>query len=172
MKYAFIVISALLLIAMGPKAPSGDAMSPFEGDGLVSTSAPDFTLRDVTGKEVTLSSFRGKVVVLNFWATWCPPCKAEMPSLNKLFLECRPKGLEVITVSTDRSLGDVKDFLARNRLDLPVLFDEKKTVTKQYKVFSMPTTFLINRQGVIVERLFGEYDWMDRETRQKIEKLL
>ncbi len=162
----------MLVVAMGPKPSGSGKDSPFEVDGLVNAKAPDFTLKDMQGRNVTLSSLKGKAVILNFWATWCPPCKAEMPSLNKLYLELRGRGLEVIAVSTDSSLMHVKDYLAKARLDFTIVHDEKRSVLKQYKVFSMPTTFLINREGVIAERIFGEEEWTDADIRKRIEKLL
>lgn len=84
----------------------------------------------------------------------------------------RSKGLEIVAVSTDSSLSSIKEFLIKNRFDFTVLFDEKKTVSMQYKVFSMPTTFLINRDGTIAEKFYGEYDWTDPDVRKQIEKLL
>ena len=172
----FIFISSLfLLIAMGPTPSAGPGRDTATAAGAEKNSvskAPDFTLKDVHGRALSLSSLKGKVVLINFWATWCPPCKAEMPSMNKLYHDLRAQGFEVIAVSTDTSLSTIKDFLAENRLDFPVLFDEDKTVTRQYHVFSMPTTFLVDRNGMIVEKFYGEEDWADPAVRKKIEKLL
>ncbi len=158
---------------MGAKAPAGSEkkpVSPSEIDKL--NRAPEFSLKDLSGKPVTLSSLKGKVVLLNFWATWCPPCISEMPVFNKLYREMKGRGLEVVAISADRSEGYVRDFVSKHSLDLKVLYDADRTVTKQYKVFSMPTTFLIDRNGVIIEKFFGEYDWTDEEIKKKIEKLL
>jgi len=141
-------------------------------NNMLNSKAPDFILKDLTGRNIPLSAFKGKVVLLNFWATWCPPCRAEMPSLNKLYHSLNPLGLEVVSVSTDRSLSDIKDFLDRHKVDFPVLFDADRTTSKLYRVFSMPTTFLIDRNGIIVEKFYGEYDWTEPETKGKIEKLL
>jgi peroxiredoxin len=167
--------SLFLLIAMGPNPPTGgsrDTASPGDAEKSVNSKAPDFSLKDAHGRSLSLSSLRGKVVLINFWATWCPPCKAEMPSMNRLYNEIRNRGFEVVAISTDNSLSTIKDFLARNRIDFPVLFDETKSVTRQYHVFSMPTTFLIDRSGMIAEKFYGEEDWTDAVIRKKIEKLL
>lgn len=175
MKKLFLIICLFLLIAMGPSSPgntSGGTVSPMDSDTIINSKAPDFTLKDMNGKNVTLSSFRGKVVLLNFWATWCPPCKAEMPDLNRLYRDAKRRGLEIIAVSTDRSIDHIKDFLARNKVDFIILFDENRTAARQYRVFSMPTTFLIDRNGVVVEKFYGEYEWTEPETKGKIEKLL
>ena len=167
--------SLFLLISMGPNPPKGgsrDTASPGDTEKSVNSKAPDFSLKDAHGRSLSLSSLRGKVMLINFWATWCPPCKAEMPSMNRLYNEIRNRGFEIVAISTDNSLSTVKDFLARNRIDFPVLFDETKSVTRQYHVFSMPTTFLIDRSGMIVEKFYGEEDWTDPVIRKKIEKLL
>ena len=167
--------SLFLLIAMGPNPPTGgsrDTASPVDAEKSVNSKAPDFSLKDAYGKSLSLSSLKGKVVLVNFWATWCPPCKAEMPSMNRLYNEIRSRGFEIVAISTDNSISPVKDFLAKNRIDFPVLFDETKSVTRQYHVFSMPTTFLIDRGGMIVEKFYGEEDWTDPVIRKKIERLL
>ena len=174
MKKLILAISLFLLIGMGPSLPgnTADGISPLNSDNIINSKAPDFTLKDINGKTVSLSALKGKVVLLNFFATWCPPCRAEMPALNKLQRALKPRGLEVIAVSTDRSINDIKDFLEKNRVDFPILFDADRNVAKQYRVFSMPTTFLINRNGIIVEKFYGEYNWTEPETKGKIEKLL
>lgn len=174
MKKIILIISLFLLIAMGPSLPGNTAggISPLDSDKIINSKAPDFALKDLTGKTVSLSALKGKVVLLNFFATWCPPCRAEMPALNKLRHALKTRGLEVVAVSTDRSINDIKDFLEKNRVDFPILFDADRNVAKQYRVFSMPTTFLINRNGIIVEKFYGEYDWTEPETKGKIEKLL
>jgi peroxiredoxin len=134
--------------------------------------APDFSMKDVNGKDFTLSSLKGKVVILSFWATWCHPCKDEMPKFNKLYKEMRSRGLEIVAVSSDYSLGSLKDFLDKNSLDFSILYDEKRTVTRQYKIPYLPVTFLIDKSGVIVEKITGEFEWPSGEMKKKLEKLL
>ncbi|MDA8432453.1 MAG: TlpA disulfide reductase family protein, partial [Nitrospiraceae bacterium] len=94
------------LTAMAPGSPSGSDKRPSPGEieKLDKQKAPDFTLKDLRGNHVTLSSLKGKVVLLNFWATWCPPCVAEMPELNKLYRKMASRGLEIVAVSTDSSV--------------------------------------------------------------------
>jgi len=140
--------------------------------GTEKTKAPDFSLKDLSGKSISLPSLRGKVIVLNFWATWCPSCVSEMSSLNRLYIEMKPRGLEVVAVSTDRSVGDVNEYLGKKGFGFRILMDDDRTVTRLYKVFSLPTTFLIDRNGFIVEKFFGSYDWADPDVRKKIEKFL
>ena len=146
--------------------------SPWDIEGLIGKKAPDFTLKDIYDRSFNLSSLRGKVVIINFWATWCPPCRAEMPSLNNLYKEFRNKGLEVIAISTDRSVQPVKDYLSKNHLDITVLIDTENRVSRQFKVFSIPTTFLIDRNGIIIERYLGEENWTSPEIKKKIKDTL
>jgi peroxiredoxin len=163
------------LTAMAPGSPSGSDKSPYsptEIEKLDKQKAPDFTLKDLKGNPVTLSSLKGKVVLLNFWATWCPPCVAEMPQLNKLHKKMGSQGLEIVAVSTDSLIEYPRDFVSKNNIAFRVLYDEEHTVARLFKVFSMPTTFLIDKRGVIVEKFFGDYEWADADMVKKIEKLL
>ena len=172
---AFVLATAFFwLTAMAPSSQSGDRTpySPKEIDRLDRQKAPDFTLKDLRGNTFTLSALKGKVVLLNFWATWCPPCIAEMPQLNKLHKKLGPRGLHVVAVSTDNSIGYPRDFVSKNGIGFTVLYDENRTVTRSYKVFSMPTTFLIDKNGIIIEKFFGDYEWADSVMVNKIEKLL
>lgn len=172
MKKITLIICLFMLIAMGPGKSGNKQISPLNTDKLINSRAPEFTLKDPSGKSFSLSAYTGKVVLLNFWATWCPPCRAEMPALNRLYREKKAQGFEILAISTDKSLNDIHKFLEKNRVDFPILFDGDLATAKQYKVFSMPTTFLIGRNGIIVEKFYGEYDWTEPETRGIIEKLL
>lgn len=147
--------------------------SPYAIEKLSGQKAPDFTLNDINGKPVSLSSFKGKVVLLNFWATWCPPCRAEIPSMNRLQEKLKSRGLVVIAVSTDNRIDEPKRFVQQNPVNFIVLHDSNLKVSRTiYKVFMMPTTFLIDRRGIIVEKYFGEQDWTDPEILKEIEALL
>mgnify|MGYP005834577397 CR=1 FL=1 len=162
-------ISSLLFL---PVFLSASPPSPWDIEGLIGKKASDFNLKDVSGRVFNLSSLRGRVVILNFWATWCPPCRAEMPSLNNLYRELRNIGLEVVAVSTDRSVSPVREYLSKNPLDIKVLIDSDNRVSRQYKVFSIPTTFIIDRNGIIVERYLGEEDWTSSEIKKKVLDIL
>lgn len=175
MKKALLIPVLFLLTAMGTNVPAGDSakpVTPWEINKLEKTKAPEFTLLDLQGRPVSMASFKGKVVLLNFWATWCPSCIAEMPAFQKSYQQLKERGFEVVAISTDRSLGDVRGFLEKRPVTFTVMLDETRKVTKQYKVFSLPTTFLIDRNGIIVEKFFGEYDWAGKDIRKKIERLL
>lgn len=152
---------------------SAQPPSPFTVEKLAGQKASDFTLKDIDGNNVSLSSFKGKVVLLNFWATWCPPCRAEMPTMNRLNDRLKNKGLIVLAVSTDKAVVDVKDFLKKNPVNFTVLVDYNLNVSRSlYKVFMMPTTFLIDKRGIIVEKYFGEQDWTNPDLVKEIEALL
>jgi peroxiredoxin len=146
--------------------------SPFDIEKLTGEPASDFTLNDINGRPLVLSSLKGKVVLLNFWSLTCPPCRDEMPSMNKLYAELKARGLEVVAVSVDPSLSMVREFVTSHGLAFSVLIDAKRSVSRQYRVFSLPTTFLISKKGEIVEKFFGEEDWTSPEMKRRIEKLL
>jgi len=164
MKYFLLCFAFLFLTAEAP--------SPWSIDELVGKKAPDFTLKDMNDKPVSLSSLKGNVVVVSFWATWCPPCRDEMPSLNRLYRDSRDRGLAVVAVSTDRGASPVKDFLGRNPVNFPVLLDSGNKVARQFRVFSLPTTFLLDRNRAIIQRYIGEEDWDSPAIRKKITSLL
>lgn len=145
----------------------------FAAQKVTGREAEEFTLNDLSGKKVSMSSFKGKVVLLNFWATWCPPCRAEMSSLEKLYQLLKDKGFTVIAVATDRTAIDVRDYLKTQPLSFTILLDVDLKISRDlYKVFMMPTTFLIDKRGVVVEKFYGEEDWLDPATIKQIEALL
>ncbi len=118
--------------------------------------APPFTLPDLNGKEVSLSDFKGKVVFLNFWATWCPPCRREIPSFIELINKYGDDGFVVLGVAVDpREFEKVKPFAEQIGINYPVVYD-KKGVSQMYGgIRSIPTTFVINRDGKVVQRIVG-----------------
>ncbi len=111
----------------------------------------DFTLTDLHNKKVTLSQLRGKVVMVNFWATWCPPCRAEMPDLDKIYARFKPHGLVILSIS-DEDAAKVNSFISKNDYHPPVLIDADDAVHKRFHVEGIPKTFIFNRDG----RLAGE----------------
>jgi peroxiredoxin len=123
--------------------------------------APDFSLVDLNDKEVRLSDLRGKVVFLNFWATWCKPCKEEMPSMEILHRNFEKDGLVVLAVSIDRvtTTKDIPPFIKSMNLSFPVLIDSWGKTDMPYKRMGVPETFIIDQQGVIREIVIGPRDW-------------
>ncbi len=138
----------------------------------VSSKAPDFSLKSVNGKTYRLSAYRGKAVLLNFWATWCPACVGEMPSL--VAMAGRFKGrLQVLSVSLDSSEGPLKEYLRKHPLPFPVLSDSRREVSfGLYAVFGLPASFLVDRNGNLVNPpIYGAQDWTSPAMLNKIEKL-
>ena len=127
--------------------------------------APDFTAKTIDGREITLSKLKGKVVVINFWATWCPPCRAEMPLFNRIYKEYMDKGFEIIAVSTDSSQRQVKKFIKEFGLQFPIVMDNQNLASK-YNVSGLPTSFLIDRDGNIIKVRLGEYVEIEKDLKK------
>ena len=145
------------------------------GSAMAGEVAPDFTLRDIDGKEVKLSTFKGKVVMVNFWATWCGPCKIEMPHLDKMDREFEDKGFEVISISTDdaRAASKVKPLIKRGGYGFTVLLDKDTTVVAQYNpAKTLPYNALIDRDGRIHKVYQGYNPGDEVEMRKDVEELL
>lgn len=127
--------------------------------------AADFTLTDMEGKQVSLSQYRGKVVILNFWATWCPPCREEMPSMERLYQDYKDKGLVILAVNVDENGHKaVSQFLQRTPYSFPILLDSKSVAQNTYGVFRFPESFIIDRNGIMVKRIIGGRDWLSGPT--------
>ena len=135
--------------------------------------APDFSLRDLEGHFHRLSDLRGKVVFLNLWATWCPPCRMEMPSMERLFRHLRERGFVLLAVSQDEGgKAAVEPFVRDLGLTFPVLVDPEHQVGDRYQVWGYPESFIIDREGRIVERVIGPRRWDSPEQVEALEALL
>jgi peroxiredoxin len=136
--------------------------------------APDFELPDLGDKSVRLSDYRGKVVFLNFWATWCKPCREEMPSMEVLYKNFENDGLVVLAVSIDRvtTKKDIPPFVKSLSLSFPVLVDSWGQTDKRYKLMGVPETYIIDQQGVLREKIIGPRDWTRLDNLQVISGLL
>ena len=119
--------------------------------------APSFILPSLDEAEIKLSELKGEPIILNFWASWCPPCRAEMPDFQEAYLEYKNTDLHIIAVNATRqdSLSGINSFLASIPVDFPILLDQDGTTTSTYQVHSLPTTFFIDRSGVIKKILIG-----------------
>ncbi len=146
--------------------------SPFDLDMLMGQKAPEFSVKDIHGNLVSISSLKGNVILLNFWATWCPPCVSEMPSMDRLYQSFRHKGLTVIGVSMDGSVSAVKSFIKKNPVSFIVIVDSKQAISRSYKAFMTPLTFIIDKRGIVIDKYFGEQDWTDSGIVKKIESFL
>ncbi|MCJ7691638.1 MAG: TlpA family protein disulfide reductase, partial [Clostridiaceae bacterium] len=119
------------------------------------TPALDFKLKDLNGKEVSLSDFKGKKVFLNFWASWCPPCKAEMPDIEEVYNETKDSDLVIIAINVGESRDTAKSFIEENNFNFKVLLDSDENISNQYKLLGYPTSYFIDTEGNIVSMKSG-----------------
>jgi peroxiredoxin len=119
--------------------------------------APDFELKSTTGETIKLSDLRGQAVLVNLWATWCPPCRAEMPAIEKIYTEYKDKGLVVLAVNMtyQDTPSNIASFVSEYGLTFPILLDETGKVGADYQLRSLPSSFFINREGIINEVVIG-----------------
>lgn len=123
---------------------------PVEGD-----KAPDFTLTTLDGKQRSLSELKGKAIMLNFWGTWCPPCKTEMPAIQQAYIMNKNRGFEVVSINIRENELPVSNFAKQMGLTFPIWMDKDREVVKQYKIGPIPSSFFINREGEIIKRIEG-----------------
>lgn len=141
--------------------------------GRAPALAPDFAKPDLAGQTVRLSALRGRVVLLNLWTTWCPPCREEMPSMERAWQALRDRGFVLLAVSQDeQGPAVVEPFVRRLGLTFPVLVDPEGQVGRAYGVWGYPESFLIDREGRLVERVVGPRDWAAPEHLARLEALL
>lgn len=135
--------------------------------------SPEFELPSLNGGKIKLSDYRGKVVFINFWATWCATCKVEMPSMEKLYQKFRDQGFEMLTVSVDKDISLIQPFMKEYNLTFPVLLDPESQIAKRkYKTTGVPETFIVDRSGIIVHKAIGPRDWAAEETVSAFAKLV
>ncbi|MGG3452107.1 redoxin domain-containing protein [Domibacillus aminovorans] len=136
----------------GAAAVNSDNYSTEEGGGT-----PDFKVQTMDGKEVKLSDYKGKKVFLNFWTTWCPPCKEEMPNMQTFYRK-KPANVEILAVNIEESNERVNEFAKEYQLTFPILLDKDGDVSKTYDVYTIPTTFVLNEEGIIHQKIIGPMD--------------
>ncbi len=149
--------------------------SPDTAAGLPRLGQPvaDFSLPNLQGRAISLSSLKGKVVFLNVWATWCQPCIDEMPTIQRLHDQLQPRGLEVLTVSIDPlGLQIVNPFVKKYGLSFPVLLDMKSQIQKLYGTVGVPESFIIDKNGRLVEKVIGPRDWSHPKMLTMFQRLL
>lgn len=128
-------------------------------------TAPEFVLEDLSGKAIGLKELRGKVIFLNFWATWCIPCRQEMPAMEKLHREFSNRGLKVVAVNYRETKEEVRKFVDELGLTFTILLDKDGKVSEQYGVWALPISYFVNRQGEFVAKASGSRDWVSPEAR-------
>ena len=160
---------ALVAVALGLAAAGGLIALARRGPRL----APDFAVPDLQGRAVRLSSLRWKVVLLNLWATWCAPCREEMPSMERLYAHLHDRDFQLLAVSQDEDgTKAVAPFVRELGLTFPVLVDPEHQVGDSYGVWGYPETFVIDRNGYVVERVIGPRDWASPEEVRALEALI
>ena len=165
---AFLLWSAQDLAAQGINYKLVPNLQPISD----SSPTPDFTLPDPTGKKVSLKNFRGKLVMLNFWASWCAPCREEMPTMERLYQEFKSKGFVILAVDVKDKKTDALAFIKELKLTYPVVFDTDDQVGLLYGAWGLPTTYLIGPKGEGLARMWGPADWYSPGARQLIKTLL
>ena len=165
-----IVLLAAAVLAIA--AVAAQAAPPAELKPWAGGPAPALSLKDLEGAAHSLQAHRGKVVVLNFWATWCEPCRDEMPSLNKLKQSFDGKPVVVLGVNVGEGEGRIKAFLDKVPVEFPVLLDRDAAASRVWKVRMLPATFILDREGRIRYSHAGERDWDAPEVRAKVTALL
>ncbi|MBI3569694.1 MAG: TlpA family protein disulfide reductase [Gammaproteobacteria bacterium] len=164
-----MAVLLLLVFALSPAASTAGALQAMKNP----IPASAFMLRDVDGKLTSLTDFEGKVVLLNFWATWCANCRKEMPAMERLYQSLRADGFEIVAISVDQAPTEkVKAFAEELKLTFPVLHDRDSIISRLYSNPGVPISYLIDRQGRIVYRVLGEYDWYSPEARGAVKTLL
>jgi len=158
---------ALCGVLLGAGAAYGGELKPWTGG-----PAPPLSLRDPAGKIHDLAAYRGKVVLVNFWATWCAPCRAEMPSMQALRARLAGKPFEVLAVNLMESEEKIAAFRESELIDLPVLMDRDGAASKRWKARMLPMSFVIDRSGAIRYQLVGEANWTGPQIASAIERLI
>ncbi len=178
LKALFVTLVVAFGIVSGPlsgadAAPSGTRSALERGVVQVGDEAPNFALRDLTGKVMSLSQFKGKVVLLNFWATWCGPCRIEMPAMEQLYHTFPRREFEILAVSTDAQGAAVTGpFQQRMGVTFPILHDSDFRIGLVYGARTLPITFMLDRRGIVRQKIFGARDWASPEARELIYQLM
>ena len=174
---SFCLFVGLVAVASGLGVSLSDAgqMSPpstqhaDRNSVRVGDEAPNFHLRDLQGRTMSLSQFRGKVVLLNFWATWCGPCRIEMPAMERLYQTISRKDFEILAVSTDpQGAAVTRPFQREMGFTFPILHDPDMRTGLTYGARTLPLSFMVDRQGVVRKKIFGARDWDSPEARELI----
>lgn len=161
----------LLLVVLGWVVLLGTAqareLQPYKG-----AATPPLVLKDLSGKTHNLKDYRGQVVLINFWATWCPPCRAEMPSMQRLKEKMAGRPFVILAVDMGETEDAVKSYIREIKTDFAVLMDKDGHALKAWKVFAFPTSYVVDAQGKIRYGLFGSIEWDEADTVGKITRLL
>lgn len=163
MRTLFVVLCCILAV----QSAAARELKPYAG-----SETPALALADLNGRPHNLRDYKGQVVLVNFWATWCPPCRAEMPSMQRLKGILSGQRFAILAVDMGEEPEAVRAFLREIKVDFPILMDRDGEVLRRWKVFAFPTSFVLDPQGRIRYALFGSTEWDDPDTVAKIRALL
>ncbi|MCX5717935.1 MAG: TlpA disulfide reductase family protein [Nitrospirae bacterium] len=166
-----LMLIVIAFLVFSPAACKKKEAGVEAGPLSIGNIAPDFISKDVNGNTVRLSDYKGKVVLIEFWATWCGPCRELTPVLNKIYENYKDKGFVVLALTPEESTNTVKSYIKENNVTYPVLITDMKT-TRRYGVISIPASFLISRDGRVTEKHLGVTWDIMQELSSEIEKLL
>ena len=155
---AVLAVACLICLAV---ACTGSGGPRLPGSVALNRPAPEFEVQDRAGQVHRLSDFRGKVVLINFWATWCPPCLEEMPSMESLRKQMDETRLQIMALSVDGSWEPVDTFLQQNAFGFGIYSDFEQKVAELYGTHMVPETYIVDKQGVILCKVTGDRDWME-----------
>ncbi len=139
---------------------------------LIAAPAPDFTLKSNQGKNIRLSELKGEIVLVNFWASWCGPCRKELPAFEKLYQKYKPLGVTILAVNVDDDPAKADELLAEVNISYPVLYDTDQKISELYKVSAMPSTYFINRDGELVNTHRSFKDGDEKKYKKLIKELI
>lgn len=166
LKFVQIGVALLFSATIAVAAPTRE-LKPYTGG-----ATPALVLKDTQGKLIDIKKSRGKVVLVNFWASWCPPCREEMPSMQRLKNKMNGRPFEILAVNMGEDAATFKPFLAQVKTDFPILMDRDGKALKAWKVFAFPTSYIVDAEGKIRYGLFGAVEWDDPAIVAKIEQIM
>lgn len=173
MKRLICLLLALTMLTLVACDRQEKATRSSSGGSVQNKPAPDITVKALNGSDVKLSDLKGKVVLLNFWATWCPPCREEIPSMMRLNKQMAGKPFQMLAVSIDEGgKADVESFFKSNKFSLPAYADQDRKAAAAYGVTGVPETYLIDTKGIVVKKVIGPLKWDDTEVVSFITELM
>ncbi|HWR58137.1 MAG TPA: TlpA disulfide reductase family protein [Thermodesulfovibrionales bacterium] len=162
-----VLVLAVLVMFFGIKNEESPRQT------IANLDAPDFTITDAAGKTLSLAELKGTVVFINFWATWCPPCKEEMPSIQSLYSRFKDDGgFRMVTILYKDDYDKAMAYQKENNFGLPVWLDNKEKTAKAYGVTGVPETYIVDKKGILRQKVIGPADWTSPEAISLISKLL
>ncbi len=167
-----VLITLAILPACSKEKGGGKGAPAALSKAVEGAAAPDFTVKDLEGKDVNLASLKGSVVLVNFWATWCPPCKEEIPSMIKLNSAMAGKAFRMLAISIDEGGKDAVQKFFKGNNGLPTYLDTEGKISQLYGTTGVPETFIVDRQGIIRKKIVGGMDWSAPEVISYMDELL